>query len=52
MEIALWCRNCTDKRATYSNFSLPFDGAAFGASTRFTHVSEPRFVGITATSFF
>lgn len=51
-EAALWCRNCTDERITNSNFALPFDGAAFGASTRFTHVSEPRFVGVTVSYFF
>jgi outer membrane receptor protein involved in Fe transport len=51
-EVAAFCRNCTDERVTNSNFALPFDGRQFFASTRFTHVSEPRVIGATLTYFF
>lgn len=44
-ELALYCRNCTDERYTYSNFAIPFDGAQLPTTTRFTHIGEPRFVG-------
>jgi outer membrane receptor protein involved in Fe transport len=47
-EFAAWCRNCSDKRYTNSNFQIPFDGAIVGASTRWSHVAEPRMWGITA----
>lgn len=51
-EAAVFCRNCTDERVTNSNFALPFDGRQFFAGTRFTHVSEPRVVGLTLTYLF
>jgi iron complex outermembrane receptor protein len=51
-EFSAWCRNCGDKRYTYSNFQIPFDGAIVGSSTRWSHVAEPRMWGMTATYSF
>lgn len=46
-EIAVWCRNCTDEDYQYSNFSIPFDGVILGHSARWSHIGEPRYVGVT-----
>jgi outer membrane receptor protein involved in Fe transport len=48
-ELALWCRNCFDKRYTVSRFAIPFDGLIPGASTEWSHVGEPRIWGGTVT---
>ena len=47
-EFAVWCKNCGDKRFRWSDFQIPFDGLLPGASTRFTHIGDPRFYGISA----
>ena len=48
-DVALWCRNCTDQRATYSNFAIPFDGTLFGHGTRWAHIAEPRTIGVSTS---
>ena len=48
-EVALWCRNCTDKIYATSNFAIPFDGVILGHSARWSHIGEPRFIGVTGT---
>ena len=49
LDVSAWCRNCGDKRYTYSNFQIPFDGMILGHETRWSHVAEPRMWGVTAT---
>jgi iron complex outermembrane receptor protein len=49
LEFAAWCRNCTDKMYTWSNFAIPFDGALLGHGTRWAHPAEPRMWGVTAS---
>ena len=44
-EVSIWCRNCTNTGYTTSNFSIPFDGAVLGHSTRWGHLGAPRVVG-------
>ena len=48
-ELALWCRNCTNEDYQYSNFTIPFDGVILGHSARWSHIGEPRYVGVTGT---
>jgi len=48
-EVAVWCRNCTDEAYQYSNFAIPFDGVILGHSARWSHIGEPRFIGVTGT---
>jgi iron complex outermembrane receptor protein len=48
-EVAVWCRNCTDKIYATSNFAIPFDGVILGHSARWSHIGEPRFIGVTGT---
>lgn len=51
-DVYAWCRNCTDKRYTWSNFQIPFDGMILGHSTRWSHVAEPRLWGVTVSRRF
>jgi TonB dependent receptor len=51
-EFSLWCRNCTDERIANSNFQLPFDGTVLGHGTRWSHVAEPRIIGLSASYAF
>ena len=51
-EVSLWCRNCTDERIANSNFQLPFDGTVLGHTTRWSHVAEPRILGVTVSYAF
>ncbi|MEZ5498671.1 MAG: TonB-dependent receptor [Steroidobacteraceae bacterium] len=46
-DVTAWCRNCTDKRVIWSNFAIPFDGVLLGHSTRWSHIGEPRMLGVT-----
>jgi len=49
-ELAAWCRNCTDERYVTSKFQIPFDGALFFPhTTLWSHVGNPRTVGVTGT---
>jgi len=48
-EVAVWCRNCTDEDYQYSNFAIPFDGVILGHSARWSHIGEPRYLGLTGT---
>jgi iron complex outermembrane receptor protein len=48
-EVAIWCRNCTNEIYQTSNFAIPFDGVILGHGARWSHIGEPRFVGITGT---
>lgn len=48
-ELAVWCKNCFDKRYTVSRFAIPFDGLILGSSTQWSHVGEPRIFGGTVT---
>ncbi|MFZ8964294.1 MAG: TonB-dependent receptor [Steroidobacteraceae bacterium] len=51
-DVYAWCRNCTDKRYTWSNFQIPFDGMILGHSTRWSHVAEPKMWGLTISRRF
>ncbi|MEN9628752.1 MAG: hypothetical protein RJA10_1979, partial [Pseudomonadota bacterium] len=35
-----------------SNFAIPFDGTVLGHGTRWSHVSEPRIMGLTVSYAF
>ena len=48
-EVKGWCRNCADKRYTWTQFEIPFDGAMLGHSSIWSHPARPRFVGATLT---
>ena len=53
-ELAVWCKNCTDKRYKQSDFAIPFDGAIIGPpgtslGTLWSHYGTPRFIGVTGT---
>ena len=51
-ELSIWCRNCRDERATWSNFQIPFDGLVIAPppgihGTQWSHVAEPGMAGAT-----
>ena len=48
-EVKGWCRNCGDKRYTWSQFQIPFDGAVLFSSSVWGHPAPPRFAGVTLT---
>ena len=48
-EVKGWCRNCADKRYTWTQFQIPFDGAMLGHSSVWSHPAPPRFIGGTVT---
>lgn len=51
-EVAAWCKNCSDERYRWSDFQIPFDGLVLGASTRWSHIGEPRIWGVSAIMSF